>query len=104
MEREKELVGMTEKTMEKTDAVGAERATTVNIGREIENELRRQERTVTWMARRLSCERSNIYSIFRRQSIDTNLLLRISQILGRDFFSVYSREFENAEEEFEEST
>lgn len=95
---------MTEMTDKTTDAAGMERATAVNIGREIEDELRRQERTVTWLARRLSCERSNIYSIFRRQSIDTKLLLRISQILGRDFFSVYSRELEKAEAEAEDAT
>lgn len=58
----------------------------VHIGKQIEAELRRQERSVSWMARKLCCDRSNIYDIFKRPSIDTLLLLRISRILGHNFF------------------
>ena len=52
-----------------------------HIGQIIEKELHRQERSVTWFARRLYCDRTNVYNIFRRQSLDTELLLRISIIL-----------------------
>lgn len=38
-------------------------------------------------ARQLNCRRANIYNIFRRSSIDTALLHRISLILGHDFFA-----------------
>ena len=61
-----------------------------HIGSLIKEELARQERTVSWFARKLSCDRSNVYKLFRRSTIDTELLLRISQILGRDFFQNYS--------------
>ena len=64
----------------------------IHIGNLIETELRRQERSVSWFARKLCCERTNVYSIFKRQSIDTDLLLRISQILHHDFFSIYKEE------------
>ncbi len=63
---------------------------TIHIGKLIENELRRQERTVSWFARNLYCERANIYHIFKRQSLDTELLMRISRLLNYDFFSHYS--------------
>ncbi len=52
----------------------------------IKEELERQERSVSWFARKLSCDRSNIYRLFQKHSIDTALLSRISVILGRDFF------------------
>ena len=47
----------------------------VHIGKQIEEELRRQERSVTWFAKQLCCERTNVYSIFKRESIDTYLFL-----------------------------
>ena len=69
----------------------------IHIGKLIEEELRRQERSVTWFADKLCCERTNVYSIFKRQSIDTVLLLRISLVLHRNFFSVYLEELEKNE-------
>ena len=66
------------------------KAMDIHIGKEIEEELRRQERSVSWLARKINCDRTNIYRIFRRQDIDTNLLLRISQALNRNFFELYS--------------
>lgn len=70
----------------------------INIGQEIHDELKRQERTVSWFARKLCCERSNVYSIFKRTSIDTALLLRISVILHRDFFKEYSETVQELKE------
>lgn len=61
-----------------------------HIGQLIRQELRRQERSVAWFARQLSCDRSNIYRIFQKESIDTYLLVRISIILQYNFFSTLS--------------
>lgn len=58
----------------------------VHIGSLIEQELRRQERSVTWFASKLHCDRSNVYKIFKKQSIDTQLLEKIGIILQRNFF------------------
>jgi hypothetical protein len=66
-----------------------------HIGQIIEKELHRQERSVTWFARRLYCDRTNVYNIFRRQSLDTELLLRISIILEYNFFQIYSDIYNN---------
>lgn len=60
------------------------------IGTIIKEELERQERSVTWFARKLSCDRSNVYRLFQKNSIDTILLSRISVILNRDFFADFS--------------
>ena len=65
-----------------------------HIGQIIEKELHRQERSVTWFARRLYCDRMYI-NIFRRQSLDTELLLRISIILEYNFFQIYSDIYNN---------
>lgn len=58
----------------------------VNIGQNIKEELLRQERTVSWLARKLNCPRATVYRIFNKNSIDTALLSTISQVLHRDFF------------------
>ncbi len=60
------------------------------IGLLIKEELQRQERTVAWFARKLSCDRSNVYRLFNKHSIETDLLIRISAILNRDFTSEIS--------------
>mgnify|MGYP000042200245 FL=1 len=61
------------------------------IGILIKEELERQERSISWFARKLSCDRSNVYRLFQKESIDTNLLARISILLGRDFFADLSQ-------------
>lgn len=63
----------------------------ISIGALIENELHRQERTTVWFARKLGCNRTNAYKIFPRESIDTELLLKISVILQYNFFTYYTR-------------
>ncbi len=52
--------------------------------------MQRQGRTVPWLARQICCERRNVYKIYARASIDTELLLRISKALNHDFFRYYS--------------
>jgi hypothetical protein len=67
--------------------------TMVHIGKLID----RQERSITWFAKRLYCDRSNVYAIFKRQSIDTEQLLRISIILKYNFFKPYFQEYSDCE-------
>ena len=55
------------------------------IGKRIQNELKRQGRTVTWLAQQLCMERTSLYYIFRQNSIDMELLLRISYFLDHNF-------------------
>lgn len=62
----------------------------IYIGKIIEEELRRQERTVTWLSRKIHCDRRNIYDIFSRSSIDTDLLYKLSLALNKDFFAYFS--------------
>lgn len=67
----------------------------MHIGQLIKQELEDQGRTVVWLARHMSYSRTNIYKIFDRSTIDTDVLMRISTLLGRDFFKDYSEEWKN---------
>ncbi len=62
----------------------------IHIGLEIKAKMKEQEHSVTWFARQLHCDRTNVYDIFRRHDIDTALLMRICHILNFDFFSLFS--------------
>ena len=62
----------------------------IHIGHIIREELRQQGRTVTWLAQQLNIHRRACYRIFDNYSIDTQLLFRISQLLGRNFFAEYA--------------
>lgn len=64
----------------------------LHIGSLIKHELESQERTVSWFARKLCCDRSNVYKIFKRQTIDTDLLMKVSDILQFNFFEIFSNE------------
>lgn len=57
----------------------------LRIGQRIHEELKRQGRTVSWLARQLGMERTSLYHTFRQNSIDTEYLLRISYLLGHNF-------------------
>ena len=65
---------------------------TIHIGQEIEAIFEETEHSITWFAKKLRCDRSNIYNIFSRETIDTGLLFKISEILNYDFFSLYKPE------------
>ena len=68
----------------------APNTTKLHIGKIVEKKLREQGRSPSWLARQLHCDRTNIYKIFKRESIDTNLLQRISAALDYDFFHLFS--------------
>ena len=64
----------------------------VHIGKLIKQQMDEQGRRAVWLAKQLNCDRSNIYKIYRCETIDANRLLKISQILQYDFFQHYSQQ------------
>ena len=64
----------------------------MHIGQLIKQQMEAQGKTVSWLAYELSYCRTNIYKIYDKKSIDTDLLLRISSLLKYDFFHAYSKE------------
>lgn len=63
----------------------------IHIGQLIRTQLKSQNHTVAWLADKLLIQRPNCYRILRAESIDTDRLLLISQILHHDFFAEYSK-------------
>jgi hypothetical protein len=63
----------------------------IHIGQQIKLVLENKGISVTEFAKRIIKSRENIYSIFNRKSIDTALLIKISEVLEFDFFSLYSK-------------
>ena len=64
--------------------------TEIHIGELIQDILRESDHSVSWLARKMNCDRTNIYKLFENQHIDTFQLIRISLILGYNFFIHYS--------------
>lgn len=62
----------------------------IHIGEEIQELLRKKRMKVVDFSRKIDTNRNNSYDIFSRKSIDTNLLLKISEVLEFDFFRLYS--------------
>jgi hypothetical protein len=58
----------------------------IHVGEQIRALLHSQGRTVTWFADQLNYTRVNAYNIFKHPSIEVGLLMRISLLLGHDFF------------------
>lgn len=62
-----------------------------HIGQLIKDELDAQERGVAWFSRKIHLDRSNVYRLFQKSSIDTELLRRICIVLDKDFFAILSQ-------------
>ena len=60
---------------------------TVHIGNLIKEQVTQKGIKVSWLAKRLSCHRNNVYLIFSRRWIDTDTLMKLSRILNHDFFA-----------------
>lgn len=62
----------------------------IHIGYLIREEMRRQGHNNEWLADHIGVCPRTLQRIYNRPSIDTQLLLRISQALGTDFFLPYT--------------
>jgi len=75
---------------------------TIHLGTMIKKELKAQGRTVVWLAHTINMERSSIYKIFERNSVDVGLLIRISIVMNHDFFQDISNKIRDNYEEIVE--
>lgn len=69
----------------------------IHIGMLIKEQFEKRGCTVAWFARKLNCDRTNIYGIFNRETIDVKRLFEISEILEYDFFEVIRKEMRKEE-------
>lgn len=64
----------------------------IHIGQCIQEQLKADQRSVSWLATQIPCTRNHLYKIFKKDSIDCALLLRISQAMQFNFFRYYAAE------------
>ncbi|MBR5433763.1 MAG: helix-turn-helix domain-containing protein [Bacteroidales bacterium] len=62
----------------------------IHIGKIIQDKLREQGRSASWLAKQIPCSRNNLYRIFSNPSINTDLLSRISKVLDYNFFKHFN--------------
>lgn len=67
--------------------------TSLHIGHLIQEQLRKDQRSVGWLAREIHCTRNNVYKIFNKASLDADLILKISKSMNFNFFQYYTAEF-----------
>ena len=68
----------------------------IHIGQCIQEQLKADQRSVSWLASQIPCTRNHLYKIFKKDSIDCALLLRISQIIDADM--IYALQIGRVEE------
>ena len=57
----------------------------IHYGQEVKERFDRTGMSVAEFARRIARSRNTVYSIFKREFIDLELLSKISEVLGFDF-------------------
>jgi plasmid maintenance system antidote protein VapI len=68
----------------------------IHIGRIIQARVKADGRSVQWLARQLHCTRSNIYKLYDKPAIATDLLWQLAQLLQVDFFAYYSNSLKDS--------
>ncbi|MBO4738568.1 MAG: XRE family transcriptional regulator [Bacteroidales bacterium] len=63
----------------------------IHIGKRIRAKMKEQGRTNTWLAQQLPCSPNYVYIIYQKTSINTDMLIRISNILDYNFFDDFSK-------------
>lgn len=66
-----------------------------NIGEIIKIKIKEKGIPISEFARKINTNRNNVYNIFRRESIDTFLLIKISKVLECNLFDYFSNTIEN---------
>jgi hypothetical protein len=67
----------------------------MHIGEKIEARAKELRMGPTELARRIRTSKQNVYGIYRRSSIDTELLQKLSKALDYDFFLHYTTSVPN---------
>ncbi|MCQ2202943.1 MAG: XRE family transcriptional regulator [Bacteroidales bacterium] len=70
----------------------------IHIGSLIKEQFDKRGCTVAWLARQLNCDRTNIYGIFQRETIDIKRLHEIGQALDYDFLTEVAQRLNVTEE------
>lgn len=64
----------------------------MHIGQRIKQVMAEKNLSVIAAAKVINCERTNVYNVFARKDINTNLLRKFSVLLDHDFFKELSED------------
>ena len=71
----------------------------IHTGNEIRKRLNEMKRSITWLADELDCCNTGLGRQLNKRHIHSKLLYRISMILDKDFFEIYSKALAEAKKE-----
>ncbi len=71
----------------------------VHIGKKIKEVLKQSGMKRTDFASAINKSRTNIYDVFKRDTLDTGLLRQISRVLDHNFFDYYDQELPMVKDE-----
>lgn len=74
-----------------------------HIGEAVRRRAEKLNLGPTALGRMINTSKQNVYGIFRRQSVDTELLYRLSRALKYDFFQEYRKRMREMGEEWLEA-
>ena len=57
----------------------------IHIGSIIKQKLQENSMTIKEFSKKINCDRTTVYDIFKRKSIDVERLVKISEVLNFDF-------------------
>jgi plasmid maintenance system antidote protein VapI len=70
----------------------------IHIGTLIRNKMKEEQRSASWLAERINCNTRNVYKIYDKQSINSDLLRQISEALGTNLFAYYPDNYDDKHE------
>ena len=70
-----------------------EKKSNIHIGHLIQAQLKADQRSASWLAREIGCSRNHLYKVFRKSSLEGELLLSISLAMNFNFFQYYTAAF-----------
>ncbi len=65
-----------------------------HIGHLIKQHVESHGIGVGWLSKQLHCHSNTIYNIFERNWIDTQTLMKLSQVLNHDFFADFPANYQ----------
>ena len=61
-----------------------------HIGELIKQRLKDDDRSISWLSRKLGCDCSNLHKTLDQKDMYADLLYKISDVMDTDFFVYYS--------------
>ena len=67
----------------------------IHLGSLVKRKMKERNISISEFAQAIHCDRTNVYSIFKRKSMDVQLIVRISNALDYDFLQYYHQGVKN---------